>query len=128
MPDDSDAPGGASFAQLRSGQFDRPMPAARLNVAVVAPSMEILGGQAVQAARLLRSWRDDPEVHAWLVPVNPVPPGIFAALTRITYVRTAVTQLLYWPLLARELRKADVVHVFSASYFSFLLSPLPAVL
>jgi glycosyltransferase involved in cell wall biosynthesis len=104
------------------------MPATRLNVAVVAPSMGILGGQAVQAARLLRSWRDDPEVNAWLVPINPVPPGPFAALTRIDYVRTAVTQLLYWPQLMRELRKADVVHVFSASYFSFLLAPLPAVL
>jgi glycosyltransferase involved in cell wall biosynthesis len=31
-------------------------------------------------------------------------------------------------LLLRELRHADVVHVFSASYTSFLLSPLPAVL
>ena len=27
-----------------------------------------------------------------------------------------------------ELRRADVVHVFSASYFSFLLAPLPAIL
>ena len=44
------------------------------------------------------------------------------------YLRTLVTQLTYWPLLLRELRRADVVHVFSASYFSFLLAPLPAVL
>ncbi|RPJ80576.1 MAG: glycosyltransferase family 1 protein, partial [Acidobacteria bacterium] len=36
--------------------------------------------------------------------------------------------LLYWPSLARQLARADVVHVFSASYFSFLLAPLPAVL
>jgi len=100
----------------------------RLNVAIVAPSMNILGGQAVQASRLLRSWRDDPDVHAWLVPVNPIPPGPLAALTRIKYVRTAITQLCYWPLLLRELRHADVVHVFSASYSSFLLAPLPAVL
>src|SRR5207245_218377 len=28
----------------------------------------------------------------------------------------------------RELTRADVVHVFSASYSSFLLAPLPAVL
>jgi len=62
------------------------------------------------------------------VPVNPVPPEPLAALTRIKYVRTAVTQLCYWPLLLRELRRADVVHVFSASYFSFLLAPFPAVL
>jgi glycosyltransferase involved in cell wall biosynthesis len=99
-----------------------------VNVAIVAPSMNILGGQAVQASRLLRSWRDDADVHAWLVPINPVPPGPLAALTKIRYVRTVVTQLCYWPLLVRELRRADVVHVFSASYWSFLLSPLPAVI
>jgi L-malate glycosyltransferase len=100
----------------------------RLNIAIVAPSMGILGGQAVQAARLLRSWRDDPEINAWLVPINPVPPGPLRVATRIKYLRTVTTQLLYWPLLLKELRKADVVHVFSASYFSFLLAPLPAVL
>jgi glycosyltransferase involved in cell wall biosynthesis len=90
--------------------------------------MGILGGQAVQASRLLRSWRDDPDVHAWLVPINPIPPGPLAWTVRVKYLRTLATQLTYWPLLLKELRKADVVHVFSASYFSFLLSPLPAVL
>lgn len=99
-----------------------------LCVALVAPSLRILGGQAVQAERLLRAWRDDAEVEAWLVPINPEPPGPFANVARIKYVRTIITQLLYWPLLLRELRRADVVHVFSASYSSFLLSPLPAFL
>ena len=60
---------GASFAELPY----RVMP--RLNIAIVAPSMGILGGQAVQASRLVRSWRDDREIHAWLVPINPTPPG-----------------------------------------------------
>jgi len=100
----------------------------RLQVAVVAPSMRILGGQAVQAARLLRAWQNDPEIHAWLVPIDPAPPAPLAPLAKIKYARTIVTQLVYWPQLVRELRKADVVHVFSASYFSFLLAPLPAVL
>jgi glycosyltransferase involved in cell wall biosynthesis len=90
--------------------------------------MGILGGQAVQASRLLRAWRDDGDVHAWLVPVNPVPPPGLRWTTRVKYVRTVATQLFYWPSLVRELRRADVVHVFSASYFSFLLAPLPAVL
>jgi len=90
--------------------------------------MNILGGQAVQASRLLRAWRDDPDVHAWLVPIDPLPPRPFTGLRKIKYVRTLVTQLCYWPRLLRELRHADVVHVFSASYTSFLLSPLPAVL
>jgi glycosyltransferase involved in cell wall biosynthesis len=100
----------------------------RLRVALIAPSLRILGGQAVQADRLLRVWRGDPDVEAWLVPINPAPPGPLAHLTRLKYARTIVTQLLYWPLLLRELRRADVVHAFSASYFSFLLAPLPAVL
>jgi glycosyltransferase involved in cell wall biosynthesis len=104
------------------------MPHGRINIAIVAPSMGILGGQAVQASRLVRAWRDDPDVHAWLVPVNPLPPRALRWMVRVKYLRTLATQLFYWPSLLRELRKADVVHVFSASYFSFFLAPLPAVL
>lgn len=100
----------------------------RLEVALVAPTVGILGGQAVQADRLLRAWQDDPDVRARLVPVNPVPPGPFRRAADIKYVRTIATQLTYWPLLVRELRHVDVVHVFSASYFSFMLAPLPAVI
>ncbi len=100
----------------------------RLKIAIVAPSMGILGGQAVQAERLIRAWNGDPDIHAWLVPINPAPPAPFRLVSRVKYVRTAVTQLIYWPLLLRELRRAYIVHVFSASYLSFLLAPLPAVL
>jgi glycosyltransferase involved in cell wall biosynthesis len=99
-----------------------------LRVAIVAASLRILGGQAVQAQRLLDQWKGSSEVDAWLVPINPVPTRPFDALLTVTYARTIVTQLWYWPLLARELRRADVVHVFSASYSSFLLAPLPAIL
>jgi L-malate glycosyltransferase len=99
-----------------------------LRLAVVAPTLDILGGQAVQADRLLHQWRDDPDVHAWLVPVNPRPARGLRWMTRVKYLRTIVTQLTYLPLLVRELRRADVVHVFSASYTSFLLAPLPALL
>lgn len=99
----------------------------RLNVAIVAPSMRILGGQAVQAERLIRAWDGDPDVNAWLVPVNPMPPGVFRRAVNTKYLRTLTTELTYIPLLLRELHRADVVHVFSASYLSFLLAPLPAV-
>jgi len=99
----------------------------KLRVAIVAPSLRILGGQAVQAQRLLDAWANDPEIDAWLVPVNPAPPAV-APLLKIKYLRTVLTQLMYWPLLFRELRRADVVHVFSAAYSSFLLAPLPAML
>ncbi len=100
----------------------------KLRVAIVAPTLGILGGHSVQAQRLLEEWAADPDVDAWLVPINPAPPGPLARLLNIKYLRTAITQLMYWPLLLAELRRADVVHVFSASYSSFLLSPLPAIL
>ena len=100
----------------------------RLRVAIVVASLRILGGQAVQANRLLRGWENDRDIDAWIVPINPVPPKPFDRLLQIKYVRTLVTQLCYWPLLVRELRRADVVHIFSASYSSFLLAPLPAVI
>jgi glycosyltransferase involved in cell wall biosynthesis len=41
-------------------------------------------------------------------------------------VRTVVNQLLYLPTLLR-LSRVDVVHAFSASYWSFLLAPVPAL-
>jgi L-malate glycosyltransferase len=110
-----------SFAELRED-------VGKLQVAVVAPSLDILGGQAVQADRLLQAWRDDPDVDAWLVPINPEPPRALRFGTRVKYLRTVLTELTYCPLLVRELARADVVHVFSASYFSFLLAPLPAML
>jgi glycosyltransferase involved in cell wall biosynthesis len=99
-----------------------------LKIAIVAPSTRILGGQAVQAERLIRAWRGDPDVLAWLVPINPLPPGPLRHAVRLKVARTLATQITYWPLLLRELRRADVIHAFSASYFSFLLAPLPAVL
>jgi glycosyltransferase involved in cell wall biosynthesis len=90
--------------------------------------MGILGGQAVQADRLIEAWRGDADVNAWLVPVNPVPPGWLRYAVGVKYLRTIATELTYGPLLLRALQRADVVHVFSASYTSFLLAPLPAVL
>jgi len=99
-----------------------------LRVAIVAPSLRFLGGQAVQADRLLRAWQDDPDVRAWLVPHNPMPPAPIRFTLGTKFVRTIVTECLYVPLLLRELAHADIVHVFSASYWSFLLAPLPAVM
>jgi glycosyltransferase involved in cell wall biosynthesis len=100
----------------------------KLRVALVAPSLDILGGQAVQADRLLRAWLDDPEIESFLVPVNPVPPGPLKHARKVKFLRTIVTEAIYVPSLVPALARADVAHVFSASYTSFLLAPLPAIL
>ncbi len=99
----------------------------RLRVAIVAPTSAILGGHSVQADAMRAGWAADPEVEAWLVPINPAAPRLLRPLAHAKYLRTFATQSAYWPLLCRELARADVVHVFSAAYTSFLLSPLPAM-
>lgn len=100
----------------------------RLRVCVVAPSLDILGGQAVFAARLVARLRSEPGVEVQLLPVNPRLPGPLGVLQRIKYVRTILTSLAYWILLVRRLPACDVVHVFSAAYMSFVLAPLPAMI
>ncbi len=99
-----------------------------LRVLIVAPSLDILGGQAVQAARLLEGLSQEPSLEVMFLPINPRLPWLLGRLQAIKYVRTVVTSLLYWALLLARVRAYDVIHVFSASYWSFLLSPTPAIL
>ena len=94
-------------------------------IAFVAASLEILGGQGVQACALATELRKD-GFDVTLVPINPPFPRGLGWLRRGPYARTLLNQALFLPSLIR-LRRADVVHVFSASYWSFLLGPLPAV-
>jgi len=94
-------------------------------LAIVAPSLDILGGQGVQAHALLEGLRRD-GWDAALVPIDPPFPGGLRWLRGYRYARTVLNQALYLPSL-RRLRDADAVHVFSASYWSFLLAPVPAM-
>ena len=95
-------------------------------IAIVAPSLRILGGQSVQADRLLTLLRKD-GADVTFIAVDPALPRPLRWIRRIPYLRTIVNQLCYLPGLLR-LAAADVVHVFSASYWSFLLAPAPAML
>lgn len=94
-------------------------------IAVVAPSLEILGGQGVQAAALMAALREEGFAVSF-VPVNPRFPRALAWLRKVPYLRTLLNQLLYRREL-RTLRDVDIVHLFSASYWSFLLCQVPAI-
>ena len=108
---------------------DRPRAARpRVRVLMVAPSLDILGGQAVQAHRLLTRLCEEASLEVSFLPINPGLPGPLGCLQRIKYVRTVTTSLLYCATLLARVRACDVVHVFSASYFSFLLATTPAIL
>jgi glycosyltransferase involved in cell wall biosynthesis len=100
----------------------------RLRVLIIAPSLDILGGQAVQAQLLLEYLKREPELDVSFLPINPRVSGLAGRLQAIKYVRTIVTTAAYIASLLRAVPNFDVIHVFSASYFSFLLAPTPAIL
>ena len=99
-----------------------------VQVCIVAPSLGILGGQAVQALRLMEHLNRGGAVSVDLLPVNPRLPGILGRLQQVKYIRTVLTEGRYVLSLLSRLPRYDVIHVFSASYWSFVLAPLPAML
>ena len=99
-----------------------------IKLCLLAPSLDILGGQSRQAIRLTNGLRQQPELSVTFIPHNPRLPGPFRVLQRIKYVRTVVTTLAYWFMLVTRLWRYDVIHVFSASYYSYLLCVAPAIL
>lgn len=98
----------------------------RLRVAIVAPTLRFVGGQAVQADLLLRHWHNDPDVESRFIPVDPPFPSALRWVERIPFLRTAVRAPIYWLNLMRGLEDVDVAHIFSAGYWSFLVAPTPA--
>jgi glycosyltransferase involved in cell wall biosynthesis len=99
-----------------------------IRVLIVAAPPDWLGGQAVQAARLLDGLKREPGVEAELLPIHPRLPGALQLLHEIKYVRTVVYTIAYLALLLLRLPRFDVAHIFAASYFSFVIAPAPAVL
>ena len=97
-----------------------------LRIAIVAPSLDILGGQGVQARSLAQALESD-GFEVLFIPVNPRFPKGLRWLRRVPVARTLLNQCLYVANLF-ALRHADVVHVYSAAYWSFLLAPAPAIL
>jgi L-malate glycosyltransferase len=111
--------------QGRKSQLDSAT-SSRVRVTFVAPSLRYVGGQAVQADLLMRSWKDDPDVQPGFLPVDPRFPYGLGWAERVPLLRTLLREPLYAVSLWDRLKDADVAHIFSASYSSFLLAPLPA--
>lgn len=106
-----------------------PTAAARpvLRVCLAGPSLDILGGQAVQLDRLRRRLEEVPGLSVGFVPMNPRLPGPLRALQRVKYLRTVVTFAAYVASLVRTVGRYDVIHAFSPSYWAYLLGPVPAM-
>jgi L-malate glycosyltransferase len=98
-----------------------------IRVLLVAPSLDILGGQSRQAVRLREGLSREPDLEIGFVPHNPRLPGILRSLQKIKYVRTVFTTLHYVLLLLWRVRQYDIIHIFCASYYSYSLSAIPAL-
>jgi glycosyltransferase involved in cell wall biosynthesis len=98
----------------------------RTRVAIVAPSRRYVGGQSVQAELLLRSWQGADDVDVDFIPVDPTFPFLLRWVDRVPFLRTLVRQPIYLYRLWRGLKDADVAHIFSASYWSFVIAVTPA--
>lgn len=100
----------------------------RIRVLVAAPSLDIYGGQALMAARLIERLREEPTLEVAFQPHNPRLPRGFGWLQRIKYLRTLATVVAYFVMLAGRAWRYDIIHIFTASYYSYLLSAVPALL
>lgn len=100
----------------------------RIHVLLIAPSLHILGGQAVQAQRLLGEIGQDPSVSIDFMPIAPVFPEPLRFLQSIRYLRTVLTFLYYLPQMFWNVPRYDIIHVFSASYWSYTLWSMPPLL
>ena len=104
------------------------MTAPPMRVLLVAPSFDILGGQSVQASRIRKEMESVADVDMRFLPINPRLPAPLQWLKKIRYVRTAANFTHYLLLLLAKAARVDILHVFSASYWSYNFWALPAIL
>ena len=99
-----------------------------IRILVIAMSLRILGGLALQAKYLIEHMRREPLFQVSFVPHNPRFPGPLRLLQKIKYLRTILTSLVYCTNLIMQVPRHDIIHVYSASYYSFLLAFVPALI
>lgn len=99
-----------------------------LRVLIIAPSGKIVGGQSTQARRLLEKFVPENGLNVSFAPIDPDFPALIRPAAEIIYLRTIVRTFLCVVGLLKQIPRNDVIHIFCAAHFSFLLAPFPAVI
>src|SRR5207249_2584 len=73
-----------------------------------------------------RLWQNDCDVEAKFIGVDPPLIHALGWIENVRGLRTVLREPVYLWNLWRSLIDVDVAHIFSASYWSFLLAPAPA--
>jgi glycosyltransferase involved in cell wall biosynthesis len=97
-------------------------------ILIVAPSLEIIGGQTIQASRLLSHLGREPSLLVHQLATNTPLPGFLRWIRKVKYLRTAVNFPLYGLRVFHAVCRYDIIHIFSAHHTSFLIAPAPALL
>lgn len=95
-------------------------PAKKIKILIVATSMRVIGGQSIQAKRLIDAFEDDAEIETGFLPNNPK-----TLFQRIKYLRTIFTSVKFWWSLLLNVYKFDVVQVFSSATTGYIIATLP---
>lgn len=95
-----------------------------IRVCLVAPAF-MTGGQAVEARTLMEGFAGDQRVRVELQPIDPRIPDVLAAVPGL---RTLIRLPIYLIGLVRRILRADVLHVFTAAFWPFILTTTPAIL
>jgi L-malate glycosyltransferase len=114
-------------AQDEAAHQLEPVRSKRLKVSIVAASLRYVGGQSVQADLLVRHWQNDAAADVEFIPIDPELPSSLQWVERVPLLRTVVRQPFYVASLWGALGKTEIAHIFSASYWSFLIAPAPAL-
>ncbi len=120
---DISARGSVDVVAMPSGTSRGP-----LRVLLIAPSLDILGGQAVQASRLLASLQREPSVQIEFQAINAQLDGRWRWVQNVRFVRTAMREAVYSWQLIRRAQHYDVIHAFSAGNSSYMLWTIPALI
>lgn len=92
----------------------------KIKVLVIAPSMRLVGGQSIQAARLIDAFADNEKIEMRFLPNNPE-----SSFQNVKILRTLAASLKFWRLLFKHIPQTDIVHIFSSGTTSYLISTLP---
>jgi glycosyltransferase involved in cell wall biosynthesis len=98
-----------------------------LRVLMIAPGLQILGGQAIQADRLLTALRKEPSLQIDFQAIGPLLPEPFCLLQRIPLIRTGIGLLAFAIQVLVRGSRYDIFHVFTSSNTGYALWALPSL-
>jgi succinoglycan biosynthesis protein ExoA len=96
-------------------------------ILLVAASEHTTAGRSVMAQRLIADLRGE-GYQVGFVPLEPRPPEMPHFWNFLKYMQKLVRMFFYIIALIRQVPKYDMVHIFSASSGSLLVSTAPAIL